>query len=163
MKKILVALTLNLLIANVFAQKSLPDLSVKTLEGKNITVKELAKSGKITILNFWATWCGPCQKELNNISKRYDKWQKDYNVELVAITIDNIQGLPKVKPLVAQKGWKYNIVSDVNSQLLQRLGGQNVPFTAIVDKKGNIVATHNSYKEGDEIEMEKKLASLSAQ
>jgi cytochrome c biogenesis protein CcmG, thiol:disulfide interchange protein DsbE len=163
MIKQLAFLTLfNLLTINIFAQKTLPDLTVKTLEGKTVNVKDLAKSGKITILNFWATWCGPCQKELNNISKRYDKWQKDYNVELVAVTIDNIQGLPKVKPLVAQKGWKYNVVSDANSELLQRLGGQNVPFTAIIDQKGKIVAVHTSYKDGDEVEMEKKLAALAA-
>jgi hypothetical protein len=97
------------------------------------------------------------------LSKTYETWQKDYNFELVAVTIDNIQGLPKVKPLVAQKRWKYAVVSDVNSQFLQQLGGQNVPFSVLLDKKGNVVYTHSGYKEGDEIELQKQVAELAAQ
>lgn len=162
MKKIAVITLFTTLGLGVFAQKTLPDLSIKNLDGKSVNVRSLAQTGKVTLINFWATWCGPCQKELNNLSKTYETWQKDYNFELVAVTIDNIQGLPKVKPLVAQKRWKYNVVSDANSQFLQQLGGQNVPFSVLLDKKGNIVYTHNGYKEGDEIELQKQVAELAA-
>ena len=79
-------------------------------------------------------------------------------MEWVAVTIDNAQSLPKVKPLAAQKGWKYTVLSDVNSQFLQNLGGQSVPYTVLLDKKGTIVYEHNGYKPGDEIELEKKIA-----
>ena len=81
---------------------------------------------------------------------------------MVAVSIDDSQGLPKVKPLVAQKRWQYNVVSDVNSQFLQQLGGQNVPFSVLLDKKGNIAYIHNGYKQGDEIELQKQVAELAA-
>ncbi len=162
MKKTFFLFLFSTLTLSVFGQKTLPDLSIKNLDGKSVNVRSLAQSGKVTLINFWATWCAPCQKELNNLSKTYETWQKDYNFELVAVTIDNIQGLPKVKPLVAQKRWKYSVVSDVNSQFLQQLGGQNVPFSVLLDKKGNIVYTHNGYKEGDEIELQKQVAELAA-
>ena len=162
MKKTTVLVLFSMLTLSVFGQKALPDLSIKNLDGKSINVRTLAQSGKVTLINFWATWCAPCQKELNNLSKTYDVWQKDYGFELVAVTVDNIQGLPKVKPLVAQKRWKYSVVSDVNSQFLQQLGGQNVPFSVLLDKKGNVVYTHNGYKEGDEIELQKQVAELAA-
>ena len=161
MKKSIFSLLLSTFAVCAFAQKQLPDLNLKTLEGKPINAKQLAQKDKITVISFWATWCGPCQKELTAIAPKYEGWQKNYKTELVAVTIDNAQGLPKVKPMVAQKRWKYTVVSDVNSQLLNQLGSQNVPFTVIIDPKGNIVYTHNGYKDGDELELEKKIAALS--
>ena len=161
MKKILMILTIFLLTdLSVFGQKTLPDLMIKNLDGKPVNAQSLASSGKITIISFWATWCAPCQKELQAISVNYETWQKKYNVELVAVTIDNIQGLAKVKPLMAQKRWSYSAFSDMNSQLLQQLGGQNVPFTALVNQKGQVVYVHNGFKEGDEIELENKISEL---
>ncbi len=162
MKKGIITLVFASISVLAYAQKQLPDINLKTLEGKPINAKQLAQKDKITVINFWATWCAPCQKELTAIAPKYDSWQKNYNAEIVAVTIDNAQGLPKVKPMVAQKRWKYTIVSDVNSQLLAQLGGQNVPYTVVVDQKGNIVYIHNGYKDGDEVELEKKLAELSA-
>ena len=161
MKKEIITLIFTIITVLMFAQKQLPDINLKTLEGKPINARQLAQKDKITIISFWATWCAPCQKELTAIIPKYEGWQKNYNTEMVAVTIDNAQGLPKVKPMVAQKRWKYTIVSDVNSQLLAQLGGQNVPFTVVVDKKGNIAYTHNGYKDGDELELEKKIAELS--
>ncbi len=162
MKKTVFALAFSFIAVFAYAQKQLPDLTLKTLEGKPINAKKLAEKDKLTIISFWATWCAPCQKELQAIAPKYADWQTKYKTNLVAVTIDNAQGLPKVKPMVAQKKWKYTVVSDVNSQLLAQLGGQNVPFTVIVDAKGNIVYTHNGYKDGDELELEKKIAALSA-
>ena len=153
MKQIFSIVLFSTLTFSVFGQKTLPDLSIKNLDGKSVNVRTLAQTGKVTLINFWATWCAPCQKELNTLSKTYADWQKDYNFELVAVSIDDSQGLPKVKPLVSQKRWQYNVVSDVNSQFLQQLGGQNVPFSVLLDKKGNIAYIHNGYKQGDEIEL----------
>ena len=161
MNKILFFILTLTFTAQLSAQKSLPSVSIRTLEGKAIDSKAIPTEGKITVLSFWATWCAPCKKELDEITKSYAQWQKDYNVELVAISIDNAQGLPKVKPMVAQKNWKYRILSDVNSQLLNSLGGQSVPYTILLDKKGNIVDIHNGYKPGDEKELEHKIAELS--
>ena len=53
-------------------------------------------------------------------------------------------------------------MSDVNSQFLGQLGGQNVPFSVLLDKKGNIAYIHNGYKQGDEIELQKQVAELAA-
>ena len=161
MKKNSILGLLLLLNVFVFAQKAMPAVDLKNLDGKSIKSTQIAAKGKVTVINFWATWCIPCRKELDVISQKYAQWQKDYNVELVAVTIDNAQGLPKVKPMVAQKGWKYNVISDVNSQLLNGLGGQSVPYTVVLDKKGNIVYEHNGYKAGDELELEKKIAEFS--
>jgi cytochrome c biogenesis protein CcmG, thiol:disulfide interchange protein DsbE len=158
--KQLILTALLLVSINTFAQKALPNVDIKTLEGKTINSQKLGQKGKVTILSFWATWCAPCKKELDIVTQKYAQWQKDYNVELIAVTIDNAQGLPKVKPMVAQKGWQFTVLSDVNSELLNGLGGQSVPYTVVMDKNGKIVYEHSGYKAGDEIELEKKVAEL---
>ncbi|NJN33267.1 MAG: TlpA family protein disulfide reductase [Saprospiraceae bacterium] len=160
MKKLLFSLTFFLTANAIFAQKALPNVELKTLEGKTVNVKTLAKKNKATVLSFWATWCAPCKKEMDAIKPNYAAWQKKYGVEIIAITIDDAQGLPKVKPMIAQKGWKYRILSDMNRSLMQSLGFQGVPYTILLDKNGKIVYEHNGYTSGDEIELEKKIAEL---
>ena len=157
MKKIIFSFLLASFASAIFAQKIVPSIDVKTLEGKTVSSAALTKRGKVTVLSFWATWCAPCKKELDAITKHYAQWQTDYSVEIVAVTIDDAQGLPKVKPMIAQKGWKYTVLSDANKQFMQSLGIQGVPYTIVLDKKGNIVYEHNGYKAGDETELENKI------
>ena len=142
------------------AQKTLPSVNVKTLDGKAIDIQQFAKNGKITVLSFWATWCSPCKRELDAIADVYEDWQEDYDMELVAVTIDNARALSKVKPMVASKGWEYTILSDVNEDLKRALNFQTVPMTFLIDQDGNIVYTHNGYNSGDEYELEDKIKAL---
>lgn len=143
-----------------FAQTSLPSVDIKTLEGAAVNIQDYADNGKITVLSFWATWCTPCKKELDAIADFYGEWQEEYNMELVAITIDTRRALAKVKPMVAQKGWDYEILSDANSELMTALNFQTVPQTFIIDTEGNIVYSHSGYLPGDEYELEDKLKEL---
>ncbi len=146
--------------AALLAQKTLPSVDVKTLDGKTVNIQEFGKKGKITIISFWATWCAPCKKELDAISEVYADWQKNYDVELVAVTIDDARAVAKVKPMVEQKGWKYTILSDVNQDLQRALNVPSVPQSFLLDAKGNIVYSHTGYVAGDEDELEDKIKAL---
>ncbi len=150
-----------LITTSVTAQKTLPDVNVKTLDGKEVNIQEYGKNGKLTVLSFWATWCSPCKRELDNIADLYEDWQEDYNAELVAVTIDDARSLPKARTMVNSKGWEYIILSDTNKDLMRALNFQNVPFTFVVDQDGNIVYEHSGYAPGDEEELEDKLKELS--
>ena len=79
---------------------------------------------------------------------------------MVAVSIDDSRSSAKVKTYVNGEGWTYQVLLDVNSDLKRAMGIQSVPFTALVDQKGNIVYTHNSYVEGDELELEKQIQEL---
>jgi peroxiredoxin len=142
--------------------KALPSVKIKTLEGKTVDITDYTKKGKAVVFSFWATWCAPCKKELDNIAEIYDEWQKNYDVEVIAITIDDARNLPKIKPLVMQKKWKYTVLSDVNSDLKRELNFPSVPQTFLVDKKGNIVYSHTGYAPGDEDELEKKIKKIAS-
>jgi peroxiredoxin len=162
LKNLLTALTLALITTAAFAQdgKTLPSVEVRTLDGQTIDIQQYAQDGKITVLSFWATWCTPCKKELDAMADLYPYWQEDYNVEIVAVTIDTQRQLAKVKPMVESKGWVYTILSDANQQLQNAMNFQTIPQTFVVDQNGDIVYSHSGYVPGDEYELEDKLKKL---
>ncbi len=143
-------------------KKTLPDVSIKNLDGESVNIQKYAQDGKITVISFWATWCHPCKRELDAIADLYPDWQEAYDVELVAITIDDARSMRKVKPMVETKGWEYTILSDVNEDLKRSLNFQTVPMTFLLDQEGNIVYEHSSYTPGDEYELEDKIKALAA-
>lgn len=145
----------------VTAQKTLPSITVKTLEGKSVDLQSYADNNKVTVLSFWATWCAPCKKELDAIADLYPEWKEEYDVEIVAVSIDTRRQFAKVPGMVATKGWEYEILSDTNQASLQALNFQTIPMTIVLDKSGQIVYTHNSYTPGDEYELEEKIEAAS--
>ncbi len=112
------------------------------------------------MVSFWATWCSPCKKELNNISYLYEDWQEDYNMELVAISIDDVRNTSKVKTYVDGQAWEYDVLLDTNEDLKRMMNFQTVPFTVLINKDGRIVYTHAGYVEGDEFILEEKIKAL---
>jgi peroxiredoxin len=146
--------------ANIQAQTDLPEVMIKTLDGKTINAQDLGKRGKPVVISFWATWCSPCKKELDTVNEVYEEWQKKYNFDLIAITIDDARAVTKVKPMVETKGWSFEILSDVNGDLKRALNFPSVPQTYLLDKNGKIVYSHSGYVPGDEEELEKQIAAL---
>lgn len=161
-KTFVIFLFVSAIAVSASAQKIVPEIDVKTLEGKSVNIQEYTNNGKITVLSFWATWCSPCKKELNAISDVYEQWQEDYDMQLVAVTIDNSRALRKVKPMVDGFSWDYIVLSDVNEDLKKALNFQTVPQTFLIDQEGNIVYSHSGYSPGDENELEEKIAELAA-
>jgi len=144
-----------------FAQDELPNIDIKTLEGEKVNIKKHTNNGKITVISFWATWCSPCKRELDAISEVYEDWQDDYNMDLIAISIDNARTFTRVKGVVSAKGWDYEVLSDIKRELQQALNFQDVPYTFVIDQNGKIAYTHSGYQPGDEDELEEKLKELS--
>lgn len=146
--------------SSLLAQKSIPSVEVKTLDGKTVNIQDLTKNGKIVVLSFWATWCKPCQLELDALIDLYEDWKEQYNVEIIAVTIDTQRALAKVGPMVESKGWQYTILSDANQQLKNALNFQTIPQTFLLDVNGNVIYEHSGYVPGDEYELEKKIMEV---
>lgn len=138
----------------------IPSVDIKTLEGKTVNIQDYVGKGKITVISFWATWCSPCKKELDAISDIYGDWQSDYNMELLAITVDDSRSLTKVPAMIETKGWEFTVLSDSKSDLRKALNFQAVPQTFLLDENGDIVYSHSGYTPGDEFELEEKIKAL---
>ena len=156
LKKITLVL-LGMVFMSLSAQSTLPNIGVKYMDGNTVTIKSQVDSTKLTIISFWATWCGPCIKELEAINDLYSDWQDKYNVDLIAVSIDDARNSKKVKPKVLGLGWPYKVVIDENMELARAMNVVNPPMLFIVNQKGDIVYTHSGYSPGSEDELAEEL------
>ena len=144
-----------------FAQnRTLPNTQVKTLDGSNFNIAKLKNDGEPIIISFWATWCKPCKKELNNIAEIYEDWQEETGVKLVAISIDDTRSMSRVAPYVNASDWEYEVYLDPNSDLKRAMGVSTVPYTFLLNGKNEIVWQHQGYVDGDEMELLREIKQL---
>ncbi len=142
------------------AQAQLPAVTLKTMNGAEVRTDTLSNGGKPFIIDFFATWCKPCNRELDAISEVYEEWQEETGVKIYAVSIDQAQNINKVKPLVSNHGWEYEVLLDPNGDLKRALSIQMIPYVLIVDGKGQIVYKHNGYTDGAETELIEKVREL---
>ena len=158
MKRLFFVALLMTFVSTTFAQ--LPAVSLKDINGNSVNTAELNNDGKPFIIDFFATWCKPCNRELDAIAEVYDEWREETGVKIFAVSIDVAQNVNKVKPLVDNHGWEYDVLLDPNSDFKRALGIQMIPYVLIVDAKGNIVYKHNGYTDGAEQELIDKVREL---
>ena len=159
MKKLLLA-TLLLLGIVTTASAQLPKVMLKSIDGKSVSTDTLSNNGKPFIIDFFATWCKPCNRELTAISEVYDEWQEETGVKVIAVSIDQAQNINKVKPLVDSEEWEYEILLDPNSEFRRAMGVQMIPHVFIIGGDGTIVESRSGYTDGGENHLIEKVREL---
>jgi peroxiredoxin len=162
MKKIILTFLALVATCGLMAQnaKMPTNISLKTLDGQTVQSSVIQNDGKPVIISFWATWCKPCNRELNTIKDLYEEWQEETGVKIVAISIDDARSAGRVKPHVEGNDWPYEVYLDQNSDLKRAMGVVNVPHTFIINGEGEIVWQHTGYQDGGEEEVIEKVREL---
>ena len=147
MKKIISILVAAVAAAAVCqAQEISPNAIVKDLSGNSVLMGDVLKDD-VVIVSFWATWCKPCQNELDALAEIEDIWADKLRV--VAISIDDARSASKVRSTVKAKMWPYEVYTDENSTLAKSLNISSIPFVMIV-ADGKTVYSHTGYTPGSE-------------
>ncbi len=123
---------MNAIVFLLLAGPKAPDFALPTLEGDTLRLSDF--SGKVVILDFWATWCGPCRKEIPGFIKIYNDY-KDKGVVVIGVALDKPE---KVKKFAQEYGINYPLVIG-NKEVTRRYGGiMGIPTTFILDREHNI-------------------------
>ena len=159
-KSLLIAgVMLSIIMGDSYAQ-SIPSVRLKDLTGSTIDTGTLENEGNPIVIGFWATWCSPCKRELNNYMDYYGDWQDETGVKIVAVSIDDTRSINRVSPYVMSSGWEFDILLDPAGDFKRAMQVVNVPHTFLYNGDGELVWSHNNYAEGDEEELYEELIKL---
>jgi len=128
----------------------LPDVAIKTLDGKMINASEFSNDGKPMVICFWKICCKTPGELLNGISEIYEDWVDETGVKLFAVSVDDSRSTNLVAPYVAGNGWEFEILLDPNQDLKRAMNVIALPHTFVLNGKGEIVWQKTSYMPGDE-------------
>jgi len=132
--------------------KPAPAFTLQDLNGKNVSLSDFR--GKVVVLDFWATWCPPCVKEIPHFIELYEQY-KDKGLAMVGISLDR-EGVSVVKAFVQKYQIKYPILM-TDGQVDKAFGGiPGIPTTFVIDSAGNIRQKYVGYREKAVFETEIK-------
>lgn len=155
--KILSKIVLSVLITYSFLFGQI-QFEAKSIDGDQIELEKLLEKGPV-LINFWATWCQPCKAEIKHLKIIYEKY-KEGGLTILGINQDSPKSLSKVKSFISSIMINYPIVLDPNNQIFQKYNGQVMPYSILVDTKGEIAFKHTGYLPGDEIKLEEEITKL---
>jgi thiol-disulfide isomerase/thioredoxin len=159
MKTLIIISVALILSIGLLKAQTVSNFQFKNIENKTQSYNEL-KGEKLTLIDFWATWCKPCNKAIPELNKIYSLY-KDKGVEIIGINCDGPRSVSKVAPLSKSLKIQYPILIDINSELKTELNIIVLPTLVMVNTKGKIVWIHEGFVSGDEgiiiAEIEKQL------
>lgn len=143
------------------AQKALPDVEVKDINGQACSILSALDGSTPVILTFWSTTCKPCLQELGAMNDAYVDWADEADFKIVAVARDDARSSSKVAPMVKGRGWSdFTYYLDENGDLARAMNVQIDPTAFVLDKDGNIVFTHIGYTPGSEEELFDQILKL---
>jgi peroxiredoxin len=140
---------------NVKLGQPAPDFSTLDLSNR---VVELAsyRGQKAVLLDFWATWCGPCRMEMVSLQALQDKFKgKDFEI----LSLNQGEAADQVSQFINRKKYGFHVLLDADNAVATRYGVRGIPTLVLVDKQGIIQWLQVGYSEGDS-QLEQKIASL---
>jgi peroxiredoxin len=141
--------------AIVQAKEQAPDFTLKSKENGNIKLSE--QRGNIVLVNFWASWCGPCRDELPEMEALYQEYQ-DLGFEILAINVDDEAS--KADVLLDDIEVSFPVLYDTLGDVSKLYDVNAMPTTVMIDRDGNQRLVHLGYRAGDEKKYEKALKIL---
>ena len=169
MKYLLTLLLAIVTAGNVYAKElngQMPDFTLASSQGKNIRLEELR--GQVVMMNFWATWCGPCRQEMPELEKLYQRYSKA-GFTILGINVENSNDNNKrqqIEQFVNEKNLSFPVLYDndkkvttiIEQQFLKKNMG--MPTTVFLDRSGNARFYHEAYKPGDEAKYKAMIKDL---
>lgn len=132
-----------------------PNFTLKSLSGKNIKLSEL--TGNVVLVNFWASWCGPCRQEMPLLDAIHKKYEP---LGFTVLGINVEEQVANAKSFIDERPVDFPILFDSNNQVSKLYNVIAMPTTVVIDRDGKIRYIHQGYQSGDEVKYRKMVKTL---
>lgn len=112
-----------------------PQFSLKNLAGNNVGLRQVVGENKVTLVNFWATWCPPCRKEIPELNKIYSNY-RNKSVEILGVNLQ--EDAQTLASFVANNEMKFPVLLDIDGKIGEKYRVYYIPTTFVLDRKGKI-------------------------
>ena len=129
----------------VGVQDQAPDFTLKSLEGSNLRLDEFR--GQVVLINFWASWCGPCRQEMPLLDRLHHRYE-DTGFAVLGVNVEGKAG--PAQEIVDKTNVTFPILIDDGQKVSEMYNLQAMPSTVVVDRDGVVRYIHLGYKPGDE-------------
>ena len=141
--------------AAVTPQALAPDFTLRNAEGRNLRLHE--QRGQVVLVNFWASWCGPCKQEMPHLNRLYGKYRSS-GFTLLAVNIDDD---PRHGAATAVRwGLQFPVLLDDQKAVARLYDLRSMPATVLIDRDGRVRYLHRGYREGVEEAYERQIREL---
>ncbi|MDJ0794473.1 MAG: TlpA disulfide reductase family protein [Woeseiaceae bacterium] len=150
LKNAIVALVFSVFAATSLASSQLegqtaPDFALKSSTGENMRLSEYR--GDVVMINFWATWCGPCRQEMPLLDELYQRYSR-VGFNLLGVNIDDDSR--RAMQMIEELGVDFPVLFDATKRVSEMYDVDAMPVTVIVDREGTVRYVHQGYKPGYE-------------
>lgn len=135
--------------------KAAPEFTLPSMSGSNLRLKE--QRGKVVMLNFWATWCGPCRQEMPLLDKLYRQYRSK-GFQLLGVNIDNDK--KNASNMARKLGVSFPVLFDPEKKTADSYGVSAMPYTVMIDRDGVVRSVHKGYVPGTEKKYENEIRTL---
>lgn len=132
-----------------------PDFALKSSSGANLRLSEYR--GDVVMINFWATWCGPCRQEMPLLDELYARYQR-VGFNLLGVNIDDDSR--RAMKMIDELGVSFPVLFDSRKEVSKLYEVEAMPVTVLVDREGRIRHVHHGYKPGYEVKYLDQIRSL---
>jgi peroxiredoxin len=132
-----------------------PDFTLRTTVGPNVRLQE--QRGRVVLVNFWATWCAPCRKEMPHLNKLYEKYRASGFV-LLGVNVDD--DTSKAAAVATQLGLTFPVLLDSEKKASRLYDLNAMPSTVLVDRDGRVRYVHRGYLDGYEDTYDKQIREM---
>jgi peroxiredoxin len=132
-----------------------PDFTLRTLDGQKLRLGE--QRGRVVLVNFWATWCGPCRQEMPHLNKLYEKY-KSSGFVLLGVNVDD--DTRQAAGVADKLGVKYPVLPDADKRVSRQYDLSAMPSTVLIDRDGKVRYLHRGYQSGYEDTYDKQIREL---
>ena len=132
-----------------------PDFTLRTADGRNLRLQE--QRGQVVMVNFWATWCGPCRQEMPHLNKLYEKYRSSGFV-LLGVNVDD--DTTQAAGVASKLGVTFPVLPDADKRVSRQYDLSAMPSTVLIDRDGRVRYLHRGYQNGFENTYDRQIREL---